>query len=97
MATIEIRYPHGTSLEDASARARNLMQQFVTERAELVKELRWPEGAAQGIMEGRGFDGKFKVTPSEVHLDIDLSLLTRPFKGKVETRLLDKLAAEFKR
>jgi hypothetical protein len=96
MATIEIRYPHGTTLDDAAARARKLMQQFTTERAELVKELRWPEGAVQGTMEGRGFDGKFKVTATEVHLDVDMSMLTRPFKGKVESRLLEKLAAEFK-
>jgi hypothetical protein len=97
MATIEIRYPHGTTLEDASRRARLLMQQFVADRAELVKELRWPEGATSGVMDGRGFDGKFSVTASEVRLDIDLSLLTRPFKAKVESRLLEKLAAEFKR
>jgi hypothetical protein len=96
MATIEIRYPHGTTPEDASKRARLLMQQFVKDRAELVKELRWPEGASAGAMDGRGFDGKFSVTASEVRIDIDLSLLTRPFKAKVESRLLEKLAAEFK-
>jgi hypothetical protein len=97
MATIEIRFTHGTTLDDASKRARLLMQQFVQDRAELVKELRWPEGATTGSMDGRGFDGKFSVNAAEVRIDIDLSLLTRPFKAKVESRLLEKLAAEFKR
>ena len=37
----------------------------------------------------------FRVTETEVVVDIDLALITRPFKGKVETRLLQRLVAEF--
>jgi hypothetical protein len=95
MATIEIRFPHRTTLDDATKRARVLIQQFATDRSEFVKELKWPEGAYAGTMDGRGFDGRFNVTATEVRIDIDLSLLTRAFKGKVETRLLQKLEAEF--
>jgi|GEM_PF-1946757 len=95
MATIEIRYPHNTTQADASARARVLLTQFAKDRSEFVKELVWPEGKDEGRMEGRGFDGKFSVNAKEVRIDIDLNLLTRAFKAKIETRLTDKLAAEF--
>jgi hypothetical protein len=97
MATIEIRYPHGTTRDDATARTRVLLTQFAKDRSEFVKELVWPEGASAGKMDGRGFDGRFSISDTEVRIDIDLNLLTRAFKGKVETRLLDKLDAEFKR
>lgn len=94
MATIEIRHLHKTDTSDACVRTRRLLTAFAQEKRELVKSVEWLD-ELQAVALGRGFKGKFSVTATEVVVDIDLSLLTRPFKGKVETRLLQRLVAEF--
>jgi len=94
MATIEIRHLHKTNADDACARTRRMLAAFAEEKRELVKSIEWL-ALDRAVAHGRGFEGKFYVTATEVVVDIDLSLITRPFKGKVETRLLQRLVAEF--
>jgi hypothetical protein len=94
MATIEIRHLHKTNTNDACVRTRRLLDAFAEEKREFVKSIEWVENA-RAVARGRGFSGEFCVTDTEVVVDIDLSLLTRPFKGKVESRLLQRLVAEF--
>lgn len=94
MATIEIRHPHKTDQSDACVRTRRMLAAFFEEKRELVKSIEWVDDS-RAVAHGRGFEGKFRVTPTEVVVDIDLSFLTRPFKGKVETRLMQRLVAEF--
>ena len=94
MATIEIRHPHKTNSGDAQARTRRLLAAFAEEKSELVKSIEWLE-AGRAVAHGRGFEGQFSVTETDIVVDIDLSFLTRPFKGKVESRLMQRLVAEF--
>lgn len=94
MATIEIRHPHKTNTTDACVRTRRMLDAFAEEKRDLVKSIEWVDDA-RAVARGRGFEGKFSVTETEVVVDIDLSVLTRPFKGKVESRLLQRLVAEF--
>jgi len=94
MATIEIRHLHKTDATDAQVRTRRLLAAFAEEKSEFVKSIEWVD-EARAVAHGRGFEGKFSITATEVVVDIDLSFLTRPFKGKVESRLMQRLVAEF--
>lgn len=94
MATIDIRHPHKTTLADARDRTRKLLAAFAEEKRELIKSIEWLDETS-AVAHGRGFEGRFKVTEREVQVAIDLSFLTRPFKGKVESRLMQRIVAEF--
>jgi hypothetical protein len=94
MATIDIRYTHKTDLADARARTRKLLALFAEEKKELVKSIEWLDDS-RAVAHGRGFEGRFQVTDRDIVIAIDLNLLTRPFKSKVEDRLLQRIEAEF--
>lgn len=94
MATIDIRYPHKTTLDDATARTRKLLALFAEEKRELIKSIEWVD-TSSAVAHGRGFEGRFRITDKELVVAIDLNLLTRAFKGKVETRLMQRITAEF--
>jgi hypothetical protein len=94
MATIDIRYNHKTNLDDARARTRKLLTAFGEEKRELVKSIEWLD-ASRAVAHGRGFEGRFEVTEQQLVIAIDMNLLTRPFKAKVETRLMERIEAEF--
>ena len=95
MATISLEYPHGTERSDAATKTRSLLEAFKAERPELVKTISWSPDGMQGQAKGRGFSGSFDVTPSHVNIAIDLSLLLRPLKGRVESNLVERLKANF--
>ncbi len=95
MATIDIRYPHGTDPDDAAARTRVLVEEFTSRRAELIKETTWSRGGRRADISGKGFKGSFDVTDREVVVAIDLALLARPLKGRIESTLNEKLQKEF--
>lgn len=94
MATIDIRHPHKTTLADAQARTKKLLAAFAEEKRELIKSIEWLDDKS-AVAHGRGFEGRFKITEQDLVVAIDLSLITRPFKGKVETRLMQRIVAEF--
>ncbi len=94
MATIDIRHAHKTSLDDARAHTRKLLALFAEEKKELIKSIEWVDDSS-AVAHGRGFEGRFRITDKDLVVAIDLSLLTRPFKGKVETRLMQRITAEF--
>ncbi|MBL8788795.1 MAG: polyhydroxyalkanoic acid system family protein [Deltaproteobacteria bacterium] len=94
MATIEIRHRHKTTAADARTRTRGLLALFAEEKKELVKSIDWVDDS-NAVAHGRGFEGRFRVTDTEIVIDIDLNLLVRAFKAKVETRLRQRLVAEF--
>lgn len=94
MATIDFSYPHKTTKDDAAARTKALLKDFAEEKKELIKSIEWAD-AFSAIANGRGFKGTFTVTDTEVVAAIDLALITRPFKAKVEERLKQRVAKEF--
>lgn len=94
MATIEIRHPHKTTLDDAKMRTRRMVAAFAEEKRELIRSVEWQSDVSATAI-GRGFVGHFNVNDTHVNVAIDLSFLVRPLKGKVETRLMQRLVAEF--
>ena len=95
MATIEMKFPHHTTREDAAIRARRLIEAFKQEKPSLVNSLEWSNDGLLGVAKGRGFKGVFKINDVAVDVNIDLSLIVRPLKGRVIASLTKRLTGEF--
>lgn len=94
MASIDIRHDHGTSIEDAAARTRSLLDNFQTKRSDLIKDVTWVSDT-RATLKGTGFEGSFEVTADQVVVAIKLGFLAKAFKGQVEEILNKKLTREF--
>jgi putative polyhydroxyalkanoate system protein len=91
MATIDIQRTHSLAKEDAKNRAEQLAKGM---EAKLALKWRWegdhirfeaPSGPAKGTT------GTVEVTDSTVRVQIDLPFLLRVLKGKVESKVNEKL------
>jgi putative polyhydroxyalkanoate system protein len=91
MATIDIRRAHTLAKDEARRRAEDLAKSMVDK---LGLNWRWegdhirfeaPSGAAKGTT------GTVEVTDSVVRVQIDLPFLLRVLKGKVESKVNEKL------
>ena len=91
MATIDIRRAHTLAKDEARRRAEELAKSMVDK---LGLNWRWegdhirfeaPSGAAKGTT------GTVEVTDSLVRVQIDLPFLLRVLKGKVESKVKEKL------
>jgi hypothetical protein len=91
MPKINVTKSHQVPLEDAKARTRSLLEQFQAKNASIIDDVSWSPDGCVGTAKGSMFKGTFKVTPSQIVCDIDLSFMAAPFKGKVEAGLQKKL------
>jgi putative polyhydroxyalkanoate system protein len=91
MATIEVRRPHSLSNEEARKRAVELAQSL---QEKLGLTWKWegdrlvfqaPSGPAKGTQ------GSVEVGKNDVSVKIDLPLLLRVVKSKVEAKVIEKL------
>jgi putative polyhydroxyalkanoate system protein len=91
MATIDIRRTHTLAKDEAKKRAEELAKGM---EAKLDLQWRWegdhirfeaPGGPAKGTT------GTVEVTDSSVRVQIDLPFLLRVLKGKVESKVKEKL------
>jgi putative polyhydroxyalkanoate system protein len=91
MATIDIRRSHTLDKEEAKRRAETLVQSMADRLGVLW---RWdgdlirfdaPSGVAKGS------NGTIRVDPNAVRVEIDLPFLLRALKGKLESKINEKL------
>jgi putative polyhydroxyalkanoate system protein len=91
MATIDIQRKHALAKDDAKKRAEELAKGM---QAKLDLQWQWegdhirfkaPSGPAKGTT------GTVEVTDSIVRVQIDLPFLLRVLKGKVESKVNEKL------
>lgn len=95
MSDISVRRPHGMNEEEAKAKVHEVVADIEGEFPALVNEISWNDDKSQAKVKGKGFNGHFQVTDSDVMIDINLSLFARPFKGKVESRIVDRMEKYF--
>jgi putative polyhydroxyalkanoate system protein len=81
MATIDIRRTHALGLEKAREAA-----EAVAKRLQDKVEAKWRWVGDEIVFERTGAKGRIAVTPSSVHVEIDLSFVLRPLKGKLEQK-----------
>jgi putative polyhydroxyalkanoate system protein len=92
MATIDIRRTHTLAKDEAKKRAEELAKGM---ESKLALQWRWegdhirfeaPSGPAKGTT------GTVEVTDSSVRVQIDLPFMLRLLKGKVESKVNEKLS-----
>lgn len=95
MATIDIRKVHGTTEDEAATRLGKLLDRFIEERGDLVKDVAWNGDGREATVTGKGFKGRCIVGPSDVTVAIDLSFIARAFKGRIHDEMTRRLDATF--
>ncbi|RAL23652.1 hypothetical protein DL240_05695 [Lujinxingia litoralis] len=95
MSDISIKRPHGMNTEEAKAKVHGIVADIEGEFPSLVNNISWNDDKSHAKVKGKGFTGQFQVTDSDVMIDIDLSLFARPFKGKVEERIVSRMSEYF--
>lgn len=95
MADISVRRAHGMSKDEAKVKVESIVSEVKEEFSSLVNEIKWNGDKTEAKVKGKAFTGEFKVDESDVSIDIDLSFIARPFKGKVESRINSRMDEYF--
>jgi putative polyhydroxyalkanoate system protein len=95
MADISLAHAHGLSFEDAKSKTDQIVQHVQTEFPSLINSIGWNNDKTVADLKGKGFTGTFRVDATKVSIDIELGMLTRPFKGKVEEKIRAQIAKFF--
>ena len=90
MSTISVGRAHNLGEQEALERAKQLVADFA---GRLKADVTW--NGTNASFKGTGFSGAAKVTPDRVAVDVDLGMLLRPMKGKIESRLEEALTSKF--
>jgi putative polyhydroxyalkanoate system protein len=85
MATFRVEHRHALPAEEAVRRVKEVLEQRVGGRAEVV----WDGHNAS--FSGSGFSGSATIDEGFVSVDVDLSFLLRPMRGTIETKLTEAL------
>lgn len=88
MATISVQHSHTLGRDEAIKRAEAMLQDF---HDRLKVDVSWNGPTAS--FKGTGFSGTARVTDTQIAFDMDLGLLLRPMKSKIEGRV-DKILRE---
>jgi len=95
MSDISIKRPHGMEVEEAKAKVHGIVADIEGEFPSLVNDISWNDDKSNAKVKGKNFTGQFQMTESDVMIDVDLSLFARPFKGKVQERILARMTKYF--
>ncbi len=90
MATIAVEHRHELGEEEALRRAHELIRQF---GARLKADIQWD--GANATFKGSGFSGGAQVSATRLVVTVDLSLVLRPLKGKIESGLEKAMRERF--
>ncbi len=95
MADISLSKQHGLELSDAQDKVGEIIGAIESEFGNLVSDISWNSDRTVADLKGKGFTGKFKVDEKEVGIDINLKLFAKPLKGKVESKIKEKMEHYF--
>ena len=95
MADIDFAYAHSVDLDSAKKNAKELIDKFLQSNAKLIKSSSLAPDGLSGEFKGKGFEGKWFVDEKKVGIQISLSLLLKPMKGKILSELQTKLKRRF--
>ena len=88
---------HSVGLDEAKTRTRQMVETFTSKHAKIVDKVSWSGDGTTANAKGKGFKGSFRVEDGQVRVDVDLSFVALPFKGRVEEgiqRALDEAFPE---
>ncbi len=91
MADISIRRSHNLGLEQVKTITQKVITSVQSEFPSLVSDIQWNSTQTEAKVKGKGFTGVFSFDATQVSINVDLSMLVRPFKGKVEEKINGRL------
>lgn len=95
MSDISISHEHGLSLDEAKAKTEQIVSAVQDEFPNLIDSIKWNGDKTRANLKGKGFSGVFNVDDSKMSIDVDLKLFARPFKGKVQAKIEDRIDKYF--
>lgn len=95
MADISLTKKHGMELSEAQGKVDDIISAIENDFGNLVSDISWNSDRTVADLKGKGFTGQFRVDESEVGIDIKLSLFAKPVKGKVESKIKEKMEHYF--
>lgn len=87
MAKIERELKHEFGLEGGKKIVAALAGQLQEKFGKFISNIEWNEDRTAATVKGKGFDGSFKVTDTDVKMVMNLGLLTSAFKGTIESTI----------
>jgi hypothetical protein len=95
MPKVSVRRGHKTSVEEASEKARQLVDAFAESQAKRIKRIDWAADRLSAVAKGTGFTANFTVDVRYITVDVNLSLILTPLKGKISQTIEKWLDAAF--
>jgi hypothetical protein len=95
MTTLEISRPHHTTLEDASRRAREMLERFAASSPGLIEQVDWPS-EQHAVAKGMGFSGSISIDEVKVLVSARLSFPATLIRARIEKEIAGLLAREFR-
>lgn len=92
MAKIDVTQSHSLPIEEAKLRMEKV-QAELTQKYGL--SFSW-EGDRRVQVSGKGVKGTIQLTETQVSVNLDLSFILTPVKGKIESRLREQLVEQLK-
>ena len=91
MAAIVIKRTHNLEMDQLKVSVGELLEAFSAEHPGLIKGVDWNGDGSEARAKGKGFTAIFSMDGSTVEVKVELSLLARAFKGRVEQGLTRKM------
>ena len=91
MAAIVIQRSHSLEMDQLKVSVKELLEAFSAEHPGLIKGVDWNREGSEARAKGKGFTAIFSMDDSTVEVKVELSLLARAFKGRVEEGLTRKM------
>ena len=86
---------HGTTMDDAKERVRAMVEEFEARHAKIVDRVEWRSDGRGAEAKGTGFSAMFQVDDRLVRVDVKLSFIAIPLKGRVEAGIRGQLDSAF--
>lgn len=95
MPDISLSKKHSLTLEEAQGKIDDIINDIQSDFGNLVSSIDWNDDKTVADVSGKGFNGKFKISENTVGIDVDLKFFAKPLKGKVESKIEERMERYF--
>jgi hypothetical protein len=88
MATLDFSRAHNTSVDDAFARIRQVIEDFQTRYSKYIDTVTWSDNQRSASASGKRFFARFSVDEANVEIHVEFKgMLARILKPKVKSKI----------
>ena len=91
MPKFRIHETHALGQVEAARRIRATIDDFQRDHSNLVDTVSWAADGCSGLAKGRGYTVTFTISESNVEAKVDLGFLLSAFKGKISSKIEEKV------